>query len=160
MWRFRLEFHLPYYAWRHSDNLIQDPREYADKDPLRDTRDVSFLHWDIWNTGPAHLSEAQISCVVAGIDNSRWEAYCFVETYFEPDESKESVLEYYEEANGAEGMYQDPLTKGKVDAGTPTADPRWYFLQVFCVRLHQVKGEWQRVVENVYQSTRRYSKVR
>lgn len=160
MWTFRLEFHLPYYAWRKSATPIQDSRQYADEDPLRDTRDVSFLRWDKLNPGPAQLSEAQISCVVAGIDDRRWEAYCFVETYFDLGEAtEESVSRYYEESIPSAPFYGDPLTKGEEDAAMPIADPREYFLRVFSIRLQQVKGEWQIIVENVYQSERRYMKV-
>lgn len=156
--RFNLEFHLPYYTWRTSDHPIKDRRNYAE-DPLRHTRDVSVMCWDKSKPSKAYLSEAQISCVVAGIDDCRWEAYCFVDTYFDSDERKESVLKHDEEANESGSFRADPLTKGRQNADSPLPDPRVYFLRVFCIRLQQVEVEWQNVKENLSQSTRRYFEV-
>jgi hypothetical protein len=157
---FQLAFHLPYYVWRSSQKLRKDHRQYANGDPLRHSRDVSFLNWKTCGSS-GFLYEAQISCVVAGSDEWRWVAYCFVDTYFDADEEgKETVLSYHEDSLGGEGIRADPFTFGITSADTPIQKPREYFLMVFGIRLNQVKREWQQVVEKMYQSIREYEQVR
>jgi hypothetical protein len=156
---FQLAFHLPYYVWRSSQKPCQDHRQFANGDPLRHSRDVSFLNWKTCGSS-GFLYEAQISCVVAGPDEWRWVAYCFVDTYFDGvEEAKETVLSYHEDSLADEGMRVDPLTYGVVNPDNPIQDPREYFLMVFRIRIDQVKREWQQVVEKVYQSIREYEQV-
>jgi hypothetical protein len=157
---FQLAFHLPYYVWRDSKNkcACEDPRRDENARPLRKTRDVSFLDWT--NTRPSSfLYEAQISCLVAGTDESRWIAYGFVDTYFEAvDEGKETVQSYDEDGQDEddEGMCADPLTYGTCAADKPIWNPREYFLVVLQTRLRQVKSEWQNVVAKMQGSVREY----
>jgi hypothetical protein len=154
---FQLAFHLPYYVWRSSQKLHKDHRQNANGDPLRHSRDISFLNWK--NCGsPGFLHEAQISCVVAGSDEWRWVAYCFVDTYFDAvEEGRESVLSYHDDKLG--GIHADPFTYGITDADTPIRNPREYFLMVFRIRIAQVKREWQRMVEKIDESIREYEQV-
>jgi hypothetical protein len=156
---FQLAFHLPYFAWRSSQKPCEDHRQYANGDPLRHSRDVTFLNWK--TCGPSgFLYEAQISCVVAGSDQWRWVAYCFVDTYFDAvDEGKETVLSYHKDSLGDEGMNADPFTYGVADADKPIRNPREYFLMVFRIRIKQITREWQQVVEKVSQSIREYEQV-
>jgi hypothetical protein len=117
---------LPFYAWRSSEKAHEDERRDANARPLRQSRDVSFLDWDSSGSS-SFLYEAQISCVIAGMDEWRWVAYCFVDTFFESDEAKETVESYYEDSQIEEGMLTDPLTLGEKDANRPTQNPRDYF---------------------------------
>jgi hypothetical protein len=157
---FQLAFHLPYYVWRGSQKACDDHRRDANASPLRQSQDVSFLNWKS-SGSPAFLYEAQISCVVAGSDEWRWVAYCFVDTYFDAaEEAKETVLSYHEDSLVAEGMRADPLTFGVANADNPIQKPREYFLMVFQIRVNQVKHEWQQVVAKVEQSVREYVQVR
>jgi hypothetical protein len=162
---------MPYYVWRSSSKPCEDHRQYANGDPLRHSRDVSFLNWKTCGS-PGFLYEAQISCVVAGSDEWRWVAYCFVDTYFDAveevdaveeadavEEVRETVLSYHEDSLVPEGMRADPFTYGVTNADNPIQNPREYFLMVFRIRIDQVKREWQRVVEKVYQSIREYEQV-
>lgn len=157
---FQLSFHLPYYVWRSSRKACEDHRRDANANPLRQSRDVSFLKWD--SSGSFDfLYEAQISCVIAGSDKSNYVGYCFVDTYFDAaEEAKESVLSYHEDSLVEEGMRADPFTFGVTNADDPIQEPREYFLMVFQVRLGQVKREWQQVVAKVQQSIREYVPVR
>src|ERR1700759_5630087 len=109
---FQLAFDLPYYAWRRSDGPPRtDHRLNAKGDPLRHVHNISFLSWD--DSGLYdYLYEAQISCMVAGSDESRWVAYGFVETYFDPDETRKTVLSYYKN-NVSDRWMMDPFTNGK-----------------------------------------------
>ncbi|EXJ63273.1 uncharacterized protein A1O5_11594 [Cladophialophora psammophila CBS 110553] len=153
---FQLVFHLPYFAWRRSSTQPRlDDRRYADGRPLRDMVDVSFLDPRQIN-GRDCLHEAQISCVVAGLDDHRWVAYCFVDTYFDgEDEWRESVVEYHRDRESEYGFNADPLTYGNVDADMPIRDPREYFLRVLEHRLYQVRREWLTVIDKIKEDVQR-----
>jgi hypothetical protein len=154
---FQLAFHIPYYVWRMSDKAREDHRLNANAGRLRQSRDVSFLNWE--SSGSSYfLYEAQISCLVAGSDESRWVAYGFVDTYFDAaGDGKETVEGYHEDMDG--GMHADPLTYGVIDAEKAISTPREYFLSVFRIRIAQVKREWEQVVVKVQQSIREYLHV-
>ena len=161
-----MAFHLPYYALRSSEVCRRDHRQFENGDSLRDSQDVSFLSRMPCDSSSllnhqlsTFLYETQISCVVAGSDEWRWVGYCFVDTYLDPVEGgKETVAQYHEDSSCG-GFRGDPFTLGRVEADKPIRDPRIYFLKVLQVRLNQVKNEWQKVVEMVYQSIRHYEKV-
>jgi hypothetical protein len=156
---FQLAFHIPFYAWRMSDKAREDHRLDANASRLRQSRDVSFLNWErSWSSD--FLYEAQISCLVTGSDESRWVAYCFVDTYFDAaDEAKETVEAYHEDSLMDGGMHVDPLTFGVIAAEKAISTPREYFLSVFQIRIAQVKREWEQVVAKVRQSIREYLQV-
>jgi hypothetical protein len=156
---FQLAFHLPYYAWRTSQSACEDHRQDANASPLRQFLDISFLNPKS-SKSSNFLYEAQISCVVAGSDEYRWVAYCFVDTYFDVGEAKETVQSYHEDSLADEGMFTDPFTFGERDADDPIQKPREYFLEVFRVRIDQVKCEWEQVVANVQENIRKYVPVR
>src|SRR6266513_3126110 len=83
---FELAFHLPFYAWRRT--------------PSKRARDVSFLAWDIGQR-TYFLHRAKFSCVVAGTDEWRWVASCFVDTAFDADsDERETVRGHYEDSQG------------------------------------------------------------
>lgn len=150
---FELEFHIPFYAWRRCDRPIQDSRQKADGEPLRRTKQLAFLSMPTSKSDIDsfdYLYEAQISCTVTGLDNKRWVAYFFIDTYFENSTEKESVL-YYEEQR-RHGMHGDPLTAGRHDAEMPIWTPREYFLRVLETRTDQIKREWDSVVSKVQRS--------
>jgi hypothetical protein len=158
--RFELAFHLPYYVWRGTQTANEDHRRDANANPLRQSRDVSFLNWNSPGS-PGFLYEAQISCVVAGSDEWVWAAYCFVDTYFDAgDDARETVQSYYNDSLGDYGARMDPLTFGVIDADKSIQNPRTYFLTVFRIRIKQVKREWQQVVAKVQHSVREYEQVR
>jgi hypothetical protein len=156
---FQLAFHLPYYVWRSSQKPCEDHRQYANGDPLRHSRDVSFLNWKTCGSSGV-LYEAQISIVVAGSDEWRWIAYCFVDTYFDADkEVRETVLSYHDDSQADLGMSVDPFTRGQTDLNKPISNPREYFLMVVRFRINQAKCELQQVVEKMYQGFREYELV-
>ncbi|KEF62942.1 uncharacterized protein A1O9_00916 [Exophiala aquamarina CBS 119918] len=113
--RFRLSFHLPFFSLRFRDE--RDSRTHGNGESLRHTEDVSFLNWPSARPDLLEfLHEGQISSVIAGPNNLCWEAYCFVDTYFDGEDG-ESVLDYEQEANIGERM--DPLTRGKLKVESP-----------------------------------------
>jgi hypothetical protein len=156
---FQLAFHIPFYAWRVSDKAREDHRLDANASRLRQSRDVSFLNWK-GSRSTDFLYEAQISCLVAGSDESRWVAYGFVDTYFDDaDEAKETVEEYHEDFVKDGGLHVDPLTFGVMDAEKAIPTPREYFLFIFQIRIAQVKREWEQVVAKIQESVREYVQV-
>lgn len=153
---FQLAFHLPYYVWRESPKAHEDHRLHANRRPLRQSQNVSFLDRTSSET-PSFLYEAQVSCLVSGTDESRWVAYVFVDNYFEVDgEGKETVSSYHEDSLGEDGERMDPLTYGTCPVDRPDWNPRKYFLVVFRVRLNQINCEWQQLVAKIKGSVRAY----
>lgn len=154
---FQLAFHLPYYVWRKSPKAHEDHRLHANGRPLRQCRDISFLDWTS-SGSPSFLYEAQVSCLVSGIDESRWVAYAFVDNYFEDEgEGKETVSAYHEDSLDEGGNRMDPLTYGTCEVDKPDWNPRKYFLVVFRVRLNQVNREWQQLVAKIKESVHEYT---
>ncbi|KAI8691862.1 hypothetical protein NCS56_00179800 [Fusarium sp. Ph1] len=142
---FALEFHLQFYVWREEDILRQDPRKKKNK-PLRRSFRLNYIDEE----RPEGISrvciyEAQISCLVAGLDNHSWMAYLFIDTYYQEDSSSESV-EYY---HSQEDLRTDPLAAGTVDSDLPIWTPREYFLVVYECRLKQVKHALQNLVSRL-----------
>lgn len=135
----------------------RDRRTHGNGEPIRHTEDVSFLNWPSGRPDSLEfLHEGQISSVIAGPNNLCWEAYCFVDTYFD-GEDRETGFDYEQEAISGQSM--DPLTHGKLNAEAPIWDPRRYFLSVFHYRLLQILSEWQYIVERVEKSFRFYDQV-
>ena len=154
---FELSFHLPYYAWRRVPNPRIDRHQYEDMQPLRGVQDVSFLDWS--DSKPSSfLYEAQISFTAAGSDDRRWVAYCFVDTDFETEDDRETVLKYYD-GLAPQDMRVDPCTRGKTMADGKFQTPREYFLTVLRFRIQQIKSEWRQVVGKLKESIRGYEQV-
>ena len=159
---FQFAFHLPYFAWRSPKNATKaciDNRRDANGNPLRNSQNVSFLNWGESGRS-SFLYEAQISCVVSGLDDWVWDAYFFIDTYFDAAEKvQESVLSYHEDSQGEHGKIMDPLTHGVATADEPVERPKQYFLMVFQIRVDQVRREWEQVVGKLQQSIREYAQV-
>ncbi|KEF60827.1 uncharacterized protein A1O9_02389 [Exophiala aquamarina CBS 119918] len=153
---FSLSFSLPYYALRSGDKT-KDHRQDKGGKSLRHSHDVSFLYWDANDSAHYSLYEAQISCTITGLDEECWTAYCFIDTWFDTTDRKESVVRYRKDFVDSGELYRpDPLTRGLTTTDTDVMDPREYFLMVLRVRLAQATSEWQRLIENVDQSERRF----
>jgi hypothetical protein len=97
--------------------------------------------------------------VVAGSDEWRWIAYCFVDTYFEQEKRRETVSSYYKDSPPGQGIRQDPFTCGATIADGKFQNPREYFLTVLRYRLEQVKNEWVQVVQKLKESNREYRQI-
>ncbi|KIX00328.1 uncharacterized protein Z518_10467 [Rhinocladiella mackenziei CBS 650.93] len=152
---FQLAFHLPYHVWRTSAEPCHDHRFDKHGEPLRHVKDVSLLNCEC-DGSKAFIYEAQISCVLAGFDEWRWVAYCFVDSYYDGEDG-ETVLQYHRDRMN--GMHADPLEHGNADAEKPIEKAREFFLKVFRIRIDQVKSEWELVVDKVNKSIRKYEQV-
>ncbi|KAK3333324.1 hypothetical protein B0T19DRAFT_122819 [Cercophora scortea] len=158
---FALEFHIPFYVWRQREGPILDQRRRANGKPLRWSSNLGFLKLDP-SDGPASsvedcIYEAQISCIVTGIDERSWVGYACIDTYYkgDRDDNQESV-EYYVEQS-INGPRMDPLSGGRFDADKPIWKPREYFLRLLDCRMDQVRQEWHNVVSRALQTTEEYT---
>ncbi|KAK5216367.1 hypothetical protein LTR72_010540 [Exophiala xenobiotica] len=154
---FELSFHLPGLLCRPSQTI--DHRRFENEEPLRLTTDISFLNGE--SRLPAEfLYETQVSCVISGLHEHNWVAYCFVDTYFDgSNERRETVFEYHKDKVSEDGMNMDPLTYGICDADDPLWDPRKYFLAVYLNRTTPVIREWLLLIGKVEHSFRIYQKT-
>lgn len=148
---FALEFHLQFYVWQEGEDLIEDGRRKRNGKPLRRSRELHDLDVEEDNRSSeiakTNVYEAQISCLVTGLDHDSWIAYLFVDTYYQGDSSYESVEHYHSKRNTR--FRPDPLLAGTADANLPTWTPREYFLSVYECRLRQVKHALHNVVSRL-----------
>lgn len=77
--------------------------------PLRRIQRLGFLDETPWGTreegeGEDCIYEAQISGLVAGLDDSSYIGYVFVDTYHNGPDNDESVKDYHEKSN-TQGHY-------------------------------------------------------
>jgi hypothetical protein len=144
---------------RESKKSWKDTREKSDGVPLRQCWELPLLSMPM-NTStstdePYCLYEAQISVAVTGIDHWVWAAYCFVDTYFDSEET----VDRYHQLNGARGSIKgraDPLAAGRLNADEPIWTPREYFFTLFEFRMHQVLREWNYIVGKVEKNFEQY----
>ncbi|KAJ9500399.1 hypothetical protein H2202_004194 [Exophiala xenobiotica] len=144
---FQLSLHVPYFAWRSSLEPREDSRLDRSGQPLRHVRDVSLLNSD---GETSFLYEAQISCVVAGIDDWRWVAYCFVDSYFDGENTTQDDGDMF---SGYDGFGQYGVIGGPDKA-------RLFFLNFLRIRVRLITDEWEEVVRNVEKSFRKFAWVR
>jgi hypothetical protein len=153
-----MDFHLPYLALRPWVSPKAQPTTNKNSS-FRKWTDISFLGT---KQSPLHrpneaLYEAQISLCVFGIDNRKWTAYCFVDTYFNNAETVKSSDEDsgYDSEDQDEDSYvyfsEDPIaSEGEhsfgLDANLPIWDPREYYLTVIRLRVGRVLQEWRLIV--------------
>ena len=100
------------------------------------------------------LYEAQISCLVTGNCTTVWNGCFAIDTYFDGDESEDSVKRNDDQRLG-QGMFEgnaldcDPSFSGvELTVETPR-DPRLYFIKLLADRMEHCKAEWLNVVENL-----------
>ena len=138
--------------------VLQDDRRRGDGTPLRQKWPWPSLSGTVNPSRTTDkvdteysLYEAQISVAITGIDDSIWTAYGFVDTFCRPEES----VEGYHQLTGDCGR-PDPLAAGHIDANLPIWTPRQYFLKVFEIRINQVLGEWNLIVDMMENEVERY----
>jgi hypothetical protein len=132
--------HIPYFALRASPLPKPSPRTAVHSNPPRQWMDLSFL--EIQDQKKFIMHEAQITFLICGSDDQRWAAYAFDDTHFDEDYFGDGTFSY-------EGIQDDPIARGKIDANLPIGDPREYFLMIFDIRLTQVREEWKYLVRRV-----------
>ena len=144
--RFALEFHIQFYVWKETGRPLVDERKRRDGKPLRQYRILQWLGAEEDNAGN-YVYEAQVSCLITGLDHDSWMAYLFLDTYYQGAKSCESVEHYHSEHSIH--FRADPLTAGAVDSNRPVWEPREYFLTVYESRLTQVKHALENLVSRL-----------
>ncbi|KAK4236851.1 hypothetical protein C8A03DRAFT_16533 [Achaetomium macrosporum] len=153
---FQLSFHLPFFAWRQGSKTALDTRLGEDKRPLRNSREVKFLN-NPRGQSQTYIHEAQISCMVAGVDNRHWTAYGFFDTFHDGGESKHNVR-FYQSVAGETAL--DPLTGGRHASDNPVWDAREYFLRVMESCVGEATEEWQNVGRQMLKALKPYVSTR
>ncbi|KPM35931.1 hypothetical protein AK830_g10661, partial [Neonectria ditissima] len=144
--RFALEFHLQFCVWKEEEELQEDTRRKQGGEPFRRAHRLRYLESQEHDQSfSANIYEAQISCLVTGLDHDSWVAYLFIDTYYQGKKSHESVEHY----GSQQDFRQDPLTAGTGDADIPTWTPREYFLPVYEARLGQMKHATHNIIASL-----------
>ncbi|KAF3397013.1 hypothetical protein DPV78_008323 [Talaromyces pinophilus] len=141
---FHLEFHLPYLSLRKAP-----PKHHCQKpDNGRTWTDLSFLKLQKEKLQHFGLFEAQISFVIVGSDNYRWDGYCFA------FDDEEDLLE------DNDAIRMDPIfgngNSSIHDANCPIWDPRKYFLAVFASRMTQILAQLEYVIRMLSKNIEQY----
>ncbi|KAF2740542.1 hypothetical protein EJ04DRAFT_600899 [Polyplosphaeria fusca] len=137
---YQLEMHIPYFAFR-----VGRPKEEFRRHPLnRQWRDLTFLNSLEETVG---IYEAQISVLICGSEERRWNAYGFEDTFFDEDRQMgEDEFSY-------DGMMTDQIGSAGgedvINANDPIWNPREYFLKTCSRRMVQAYGESQNAVRAV-----------
>jgi hypothetical protein len=103
------------------------------------------------------LHQAQISCVVSGLDELTWSAYAFVDTSH--DDPEEEDYEQLSDYVNDEGQYHpDALTAGAHSRSRTEVirTPRDFWLRIVEIRVRQVTDEWHNTVAKVVSDVRDY----
>lgn len=148
---FNFQLTLPFFALRSHRRLHRDQRQTPDGKPLRKS----------WTLGPTPASsslpqrdagyswclyEAQISCIVAGIDDQVWTTIATVDTYFDRNASKDSI-DYLRRKNS--GGPFDLIYRGKGGCDPNQVDAREYFLEVLSRWIERTRLEYEHVVSTM-----------
>ncbi|KAM5349660.1 hypothetical protein ACJ41O_006165 [Fusarium nematophilum] len=137
---FALEFHIQFYVWREDGPQHRDSRKKQNGETLRKSRQLQHLGIEGDESSQVYIYEAQVSCLVTGLDQESWVAYLFLDTYYQGTASSESVTYYHRKGEDGGQLYKpDPLTAGTCNAQKPIWTPREYFLIVYECRLKQVR---------------------
>jgi hypothetical protein len=147
--RFALHMQTPYFAIRKHVAVRRDRRPDGNAGVLRNSKDLSFLIQFLSHVQTPHrapcLYSAHVSLGIVGIDDWRWTAWMFVDSYFDPGEA---VDDYDGETR--DGARPDPLMRGEfhVHAGMEQ-DARRYFLRASGIWLKRVGQEWHAIIQFV-----------
>ena len=130
---------------------LKDKRDTADGLPLRKTRPLEFLDGLAQQpnkqvAGTWCLYEGQISVLLTGIDDWRYEAMVFADAFFDGSLSTKRNHDAT-----TEHVRLDPLTKGEciVKTAQNSQSPRLYFLEVCRVWVDHIEKEWRFIVDEI-----------
>ncbi|KAI1847956.1 hypothetical protein JX266_006069 [Neoarthrinium moseri] len=140
--KYALEFHLPFYAWRKGSAPFVDSRKDDSGRSLRQVRCIDFFEekppGNEHSSCEEHIYQAQVSFLVAGLDNSSYVSYCFLDTYQDGPDNDESVSTYYSQSTAPRSRAMDPASGGKIP-------------------MEMVKDEWINVVTMIRQKMHPYT---
>lgn len=132
---FELEFHIPYLALRRGRKMT-DKRNFRGE-PLRQAIPLP-LPRQLDETAD-FFYEAQISVLVAGVDEWVWTSYCFVDAFYGSEPER---LEYLDPPHPSE-----PASGGSKSLNLPKWSPREFFLCVLDYRIMQAVREFKALID-------------
>jgi hypothetical protein len=132
---FAMEFHIPYLALRTGRK--HEDKRFLPQDPMTELRAWTEMPEPIeGHSEPLFYYEAQTSCLLIGVDEWYWTAYCCTDTFFG---SERTPISYAD-------LGLDGPTGGSLLSSQPAWNPRDYFLRVLSARMSQATKEWVVVV--------------
>jgi hypothetical protein len=87
------------------------------------------------------LYEAQVSVLIAAINQDVWTGYCFVDTYHELEGRRQTVEDYCNNELDPDQVRLDPFNQDESE--NPLLDPGEYFLTSLDYQMKVFKREWQ-----------------
>ncbi|CZR44701.1 uncharacterized protein FPRO_14454 [Fusarium proliferatum ET1] len=149
---YELSFHLLFYSLKLTQHEPRDIRFRQDSSPLRKAHNMSCLQGNS-PTAPMidYLCQAQIAVCITPMDGGICTGYCFVDTYFQPEDERQCVEDYCDR-----GMQFDPFTTGKHDADMPILNPDDYFLISLQHQLVVFKDEWKNTAKRFKERVETY----
>lgn len=150
---FQLDLHLPFFILSASPPPKENNGKINAK-PRRRWTDLSFLKLedldsDTEESSPEEIwgiQDAQISCVVTGYDDWRWDGYGFVDT-----EVDGILADSFEE-----DLLHDQIAAGELQSDYPIQKPRDYWIKIFEIRIRYVKRNWDYLVHKLELGVNRY----
>lgn len=143
--RMTLGFHLPFCSL--NDHPCTDSRPDREGRPLRKSLALPCmkLPCTMESSLGGWVCDSQVSVLVSVVDVCGWTAYMFEDTYYKSHEPSQNLDDFCSKPSF---YFPDALTAGAIDS-TRFIGPREYFLRVLRVRIDQVFGEWQVVVDRL-----------
>lgn len=109
---------------------------------MRNILDMSFLQDKTIPQGQEtdYLCESQVSVLITAINSKIWTGYCFVDTYHELAEKRQTVESYCKNELDPDQLQKDPCVDHESE--NPILDPGEYFLTSLDCQLKVFKNEW------------------
>lgn len=109
---------------------LSDPRGYR--------QSYSLLKPFGSSANELYYYDAQVSFLIAGVDEAHWTAYCIVDNYLGSDQGP-----------GAYFMHNEDGPSGGAQMGEACWNPREYFLLVLSERIKQTAREWGNIISTL-----------
>ena len=141
---FELIFHMAHYSLV-SGTAITGPHHTSE---CQSDIDASFMLPDP-RLGTVTLHKTQVSCVVKGVDCSRYRVLCLVDNSFfgdggeEGDRAERESAHTYWSQEQEEGLQWNPLTSGRRLLDITPTEPRDFWLMNVYDRVQNALNQWK-----------------
>ena len=153
-----LSFHLPYYALTRTaptpsrrcqnGSLTKSIRIPTKEMSSRPSSRIDMPSDHLW------LHETQLSCIVEGVDEYIWTAYCFRNSRIDSDRILPISREFK-----SRHSHPDLLAVGQFVREPVPKTPREYFLKLLQVRLELICEEWESIVSKLDKVNYRHIRI-
>ncbi|KAF2467473.1 uncharacterized protein BDR25DRAFT_344857 [Lindgomyces ingoldianus] len=143
---YTIEFHIPYFALREGPPSLDNRRKGED-----DFQAHKLLPLPRPGDEEAYYYEAQTSFLLTGIDERLYSVICFVDTFFESEQSRDSYLDTTSPLDAPSG--------GSLWLQYPVWNPRQYALAVQSHRIFQAREEWTALINCFVERLKYYERL-